>query len=181
LQRSTGPLKLACSKFHALPLALPQRHTYSRATRGAEEKKKSDAPTYLPFLRFFEIFRSEFRKYFYGVFGLPMQRNGQNAIKKIDGKIRKEKRFFFSQLFRPKAFDMDFLQKVLYGVFELPLLRNAQKRHKKINKIKIFKKRYLHTPFAICQIYVAFNFIFLRRPSRATAILLCYQSGGVQL
>jgi hypothetical protein len=34
------------------------------------------------------------------------------------------------QLFRPKAFDMDFPQKVFNGVFELPLLRNAQKCHK---------------------------------------------------
>jgi hypothetical protein len=40
------------------------------------------------------------------------------------------KKVFFSQLFRPKVFDIDFPQKVLYGVFELPLLRNAQKRHK---------------------------------------------------
>jgi hypothetical protein len=46
--------------------------------RGAEEKKqKSDVPTYLPFLTFFEIFRSDLRKYFNGVFGLLMQRNGQ--------------------------------------------------------------------------------------------------------
>jgi hypothetical protein len=50
----------------------------SRPSRGAEEnkKKKSDVPTYL-FLRFFEVFGSDFRKYFNGVFGLPMQRNGQ--------------------------------------------------------------------------------------------------------
>jgi hypothetical protein len=93
-------------------------------SRGAEEKKRKKRRTchgtYLPFLRFFEIFRSEFRKYFYGVFGLLMQRNGQKRDKKIDGKRRKEKSFF-SQLFRPKVFDMD--------VFELPLLRNAQKRH----------------------------------------------------
>jgi hypothetical protein len=41
------------------------------------KKKKSDVPTYLPFLRFFEIFRSDLRKYFYSVFGLLMQRNGQ--------------------------------------------------------------------------------------------------------
>jgi hypothetical protein len=60
-----------------------------------------------------------------------MQRNGQKRDKKkIDGKRRKEKSFF-SQLFRPKVFDIDFPQKVFYGVFELPLLRNAQKRHKK--------------------------------------------------
>jgi hypothetical protein len=82
-------------------------------------------------------------KSFCGVFELLMQRNGQKRDKKIiDGKRRKEKTFFFSQLFWPKAFDMDFLQKVFYGVFELPLLRNAQKRHKKN------KKKYLPTPFA---------------------------------
>jgi hypothetical protein len=48
-------------------------------TRGAEEKKTKNGGTYLPafFMRFFEIFRSDFRKYFYGVFGLLMQRNGQ--------------------------------------------------------------------------------------------------------
>jgi hypothetical protein len=55
------------------------------------------------------------------------------------------KKVFFSQLFRPKVFDMDF-PKTIYGVFELPLLRNAQKRHKKI-KIKI-KIKYLPTPFS---------------------------------
>jgi hypothetical protein len=59
---------------------------------------------------------------------------------------------------------MYFPQKVFYGVFELPLLRNAQKRHKKIKKIK--KKEGTYLPhFIICQVYVAFNFIFLRRPS----------------
>jgi hypothetical protein len=49
------------------------------------------------------------------------------------GKDESEKRFF-SQLFRPKVFDMYFPQNVFYGVFELPLLRNAQNRHKKQNK-----------------------------------------------
>jgi hypothetical protein len=73
------------------------------------------------------------------------------------------KKVLFSQLFRPKVFDMYFPQKVFYGVFELSLLRNAQKRHKKISKKK--EKRYLPTPFIICQVYAAFNFIFLRRPS----------------
>jgi hypothetical protein len=46
--------------------------------QGAPKKKKSDVPTYLPFLSLFEILRSDFRKYFYGVFGLLMQRNGRN-------------------------------------------------------------------------------------------------------
>jgi hypothetical protein len=45
-------------------------------SRGAE-KKKSDVPTYLLFLSFFEVFSTDFRKYFYGVFELLMQRKGQ--------------------------------------------------------------------------------------------------------
>jgi hypothetical protein len=59
---------------------------------------------------------------------------------------------------------MYFPQKKICGVFELPLLRNAQKRHK--------KKKYLPTPFIICQVHVTFNFIFLRRPSLAFLFLL---------
>jgi hypothetical protein len=58
-----------------------------RGSQGAPKKKrkKIDVPTYLPFLRFFEIYG--FRKYFYGVFGLIMQRNGQkNRWEKTEGK-----------------------------------------------------------------------------------------------
>jgi hypothetical protein len=62
--------------------------------------------------------------------GSSCRETAKNAIKKIDGKRRQEKSFF-SQLFRPKVFDMGLPQKVFYGVFELPLLRNAQKRHGK--------------------------------------------------
>jgi hypothetical protein len=74
--------------------------------------------------------------------------------------------FFFSQLFRPKVFDMDFPQKVFYGVFELPLLRNAQKRHKIFSQKEKKKKEGAYLPHlvAICQIYVGFNFLFLWRP-----------------
>jgi hypothetical protein len=68
--------------------------------------------------------------------GSSCRETAKNAIKKIDGKRRQEKSFFFSQLFRPKVFDMDFPKKVFCGVFELPLLRNAQKRHKKITQKK---------------------------------------------
>jgi hypothetical protein len=74
--------------------------------QGAPKKKKqkTGVPTYLPFLRFFEIFRSDFRKHFYGVFGLLMQRNGQKRDKNnFDGKRRKEKSFFFST-FSAKSF-----------------------------------------------------------------------------
>jgi hypothetical protein len=132
--------------------------------QGAPKKKKSDVPTYLPFLRFFEIFRSDFRKYFYGVFGLLMQRNGQKRDKKKSMGKDERKKVFFSQLFRPKVFDMYFPQKVFYGVFELPLLRNAQKRHKKISKIKKLK-RYLPTPFIICQAAIRrFQFYFSSAP-----------------
>jgi hypothetical protein len=49
--------------------------------RGAEEKKKNDVPNYLPFLRFSEIFRSDFRKYFYGVF-YSCRETAKSAIKK---------------------------------------------------------------------------------------------------
>jgi hypothetical protein len=87
-------------------------------------------------------------------FWAPHAETAINAIKKFDGKTRKD---FFSQLF-----DMDFPH-FLYGVFELPLLRNAQKRHKQISKIKK-KITYLPHLVAICQIYVAFKFLFLRRP-----------------
>jgi hypothetical protein len=62
--------------------------------------------------------------------GSSCRETAKNAIKEIDGKRRQEKSFF-SQLFRPKVFDMDFPQKVFCGVFELPLLRKAQKRHGK--------------------------------------------------
>jgi hypothetical protein len=55
------------------------------------------------------------------ILGSSCRETVNNAIKKIDGKIRKEKSVF-SQLFRPKVFDMDFPQKVFNGVFELPLL-----------------------------------------------------------
>jgi hypothetical protein len=104
--------------------------TWSKQSKGRRrKKKKSDVPTYLPFLRFFEIFRSNFRKYLNGVFGLLRQRNGQKRDKKKSMGKDERKKVFFSQLFRPKVFDMDFPQKVFYGVFELPLLRNAQKRH----------------------------------------------------
>jgi hypothetical protein len=89
-----------------------------RRTPNAEETKRKKRRTYLPFLRFFEIFWSDFRKYFYGVFGLLMQRNGQKRDKKKSMGKDERKKVFFSQLFRPKVFDMDFPQKVFYGVFE---------------------------------------------------------------
>jgi hypothetical protein len=71
-----------------------------RPNKGQEapkkKKEKSDVlPTYL-FLRFFEIFRSDFRKYFYGVLGLLIQRNGQKRDKKNQREIRQEKSFFLS-------------------------------------------------------------------------------------
>jgi hypothetical protein len=59
----------------------PRGYRFCFAGQGAPKKKKekSDVPTYLPtfFEVFFEIFRFDFRKYFYGAFGLLMQRNGQ--------------------------------------------------------------------------------------------------------
>jgi hypothetical protein len=79
-------------------------HQYCESRGVQEKKRKTGVPTYYLFLRFFEIFRSGFRKYFYGVFGLLMQRNGQKRDKKkFDGKRRKEKSFFFST-FSAKSF-----------------------------------------------------------------------------
>jgi hypothetical protein len=43
----------------------------AKGRRRKKTKKRGYLPTYL-FLRFFEIFRSDFRKHFYGVFGLLM-------------------------------------------------------------------------------------------------------------
>jgi hypothetical protein len=74
--------------------------------RRNKTKKTTCLPAYL-FLRFFEVIRSDFRKCFYGVFGLPMQRNGQkNAIRKNRWEKTAGKKFLFSQLFQPKASDM---------------------------------------------------------------------------
>jgi hypothetical protein len=99
------------------------------ASRGAEKKKKkNDGPHYRPFFGFFEIFRSDLRKYVYGVFRLLMQRNGQKRDKKKSMGKDERKKVFFPQLFRPKIFDTYFPRKAFYGVFELPLLRNAQQR-----------------------------------------------------
>jgi hypothetical protein len=92
------------------------------AAQGAPKKrKKSDVPTYLSSLRFLKIFMSDF--------GLLTKRNGQKHDKKKSMGKDERKQVLFSQLFRPKVFDMDFPQKVFDAVFELPLLRNAQKRH----------------------------------------------------
>jgi hypothetical protein len=85
-----------------------------------KKKKKTGVPTYLPLLIFFEIFRSDFRKYFYGVFGLLMQRNGQKRDKKNRWEKMKGKKFFFSQLFRPKVFDMDFPKKFFMELLNSP-------------------------------------------------------------
>jgi hypothetical protein len=68
--------------------------------------------------------------------GSSCRETAKNAIKKIRWEKTKGKMFFFSQLFRPKVFYIDFPKKVFYGVFELPLLRNAQKHHKKSQKLK---------------------------------------------
>jgi hypothetical protein len=87
--------------------------------QGAPKKKekKSDVPTHPSFLRFFAIFRSDFRKYFYGVFGFLMQRNGQKRDKKNRWEKTTGKKFFFLNFFGqkfltwtfPKTFFMVFL------------------------------------------------------------------------
>jgi hypothetical protein len=98
-------------------------HTHAGrwVSQGAPKKKKN--PTYLLLLRFFEIFRSDFRKYFYGVFELVMQRNGQKT------RFKKKRRggttgiFFSPSASWQKVSDMDFPKTGSCGVFELPLLR----------------------------------------------------------
>jgi hypothetical protein len=61
------------------------------------------------FLRFFlEIFWSDFRKHFNGVFGLLMQRNGQKYDKK-DRRGKTTRKKFFSLNSPPKKFLMVFL------------------------------------------------------------------------
>jgi hypothetical protein len=88
---------------------------------------------------FFEIFRSDFRKQFYGVFGLPMQRNGQKRDKKNRGEMTTGIVLFsfFPQLFRPEALDMDFPQKPK---------KNVEKRTKTPFK-NYFKKRRYYVPW----------------------------------
>jgi hypothetical protein len=88
--------------------------------RQRKRRRKSDVPTYLPFLRFFEIFGFDFRKYFNGVFGLIMQRNGQKRDKKQPMGKDERKKVFFPQLFRPKVFDMDFPQNVFVVFLNSP-------------------------------------------------------------
>jgi hypothetical protein len=81
--------------------------------QGAPKKeKKSDVPIYLPVLRFFEIFRSDFRKNVYGVFGLLMQRNGQKRDKiKSTGKYERKKVFFSLNFFGQKFLTWIFSKK----------------------------------------------------------------------
>jgi hypothetical protein len=109
--------------------------------QGAPKKKKKKAtylPTYL-FLRFFEIFRSDFRNYFYGVVGLLilMQRNDQKRGKKNRWEKTKDdrKKVFFLNFFGQKFLTWTSFKKFFMAVF-YPLLRNAQKRHKKDLKKK---------------------------------------------
>jgi hypothetical protein len=87
--------------------------------------------------------------------GSSCRETAKNAIKKIEGKRRQEKRFFlnfFGQKF------LDFLQKVLHGVFELPLLRNAQKRYNKNLKNKKEEEGTVVPDLvAICQIICRFH------------------------
>jgi hypothetical protein len=59
--------------------------------------------------------------------GSSCRETAKNAIKKKSTGKDDRKKVFFSQLFRPKVFDMDFLQKVFYGVFELPLFEKRTK------------------------------------------------------
>jgi hypothetical protein len=99
----------------AMAMAQAQGAPKKEKKRRKKRRTYLYAPTYL-FLRFFEIFRADFRKYFYGAFGLLKQRNGQKRDKrKIEGKSRQICFFlnFFGQRFLtwalPKRFFMVFL------------------------------------------------------------------------
>jgi hypothetical protein len=98
----------------------------ARRKQGALKKKQKEsavpAATSL-FLRFFEIFRSDFRKCFMVFLSSSCRETAKNAIKT-----------------KPKGKD----DRKKIKVFELPLLRNAQKRHKQISTTK----NYLPTPFS---------------------------------
>jgi hypothetical protein len=112
--------------------------------------------------------------------GSSCRETAKNAIKKKSMGKDEMKKVFFPQLFRPKAFDMDFPQKVFYGVFELPLLRSAQKRHKQNlkNKTKKQKGTYLPDLLAICQIYPRFIFFFLSAPCAGRQDFIRIPSAG---
>jgi hypothetical protein len=76
------------------------------------------------------------------------------------------KKVFFSQLFRPKVFGMDFPQKMFSGVFDLPLLRNAQKRHRKGLSQKKKEGTYLPDLSSARYTSLSFSFFFgAPRPS----------------
>jgi hypothetical protein len=107
--------------------------------------------------------------------GSSCRETAKNAIKKKSLGKDERKKGIFSQLFRPKVFDIDFPQKVFDGVFELPLLRNAQKRHKKNLKKNRKKQKgtYLPDLLAICQIHPRFIFFSLSAPCDAAAFGTC--------
>jgi hypothetical protein len=75
----------------------------SSQEQGAPKKKKekSDVPTYLPSLRFFKIFRSDFRKYFMVFLGSSCRETAKNAIKEIRREETKGKKFLMVFLNSP--------------------------------------------------------------------------------
>jgi hypothetical protein len=107
-----------------------------------------------------------------------MQRNGQkrddkSQRKKMIGKNNPCKKFL----------TWAFSQKHVRGVFELPSLRNAQKNHTKNSPQKLKERKQgtylpIYTPHsvAICQIYVAFNFVCVFSLS-APALHLAFTQG----
>jgi hypothetical protein len=111
--------QLACDKQTSYFLPCRARCALLEFRQGAPKKQtnKNDAPTYLPFLVFFEIFRFDFRTHFDGVLRLIMQRNGQKRDKKNRWGKTKGKKCFFSTFSAkkfltwtsPKKFFMVFL------------------------------------------------------------------------
>jgi hypothetical protein len=102
--------------------------------RRRKKRKKTGVPTYyLPTYLFWDFLRFSgliLESIFMVFLGSSCRETAKNAIKIISMGKDERKKASFSQLFRPKVFDIDFPQKVFYGVFELPLLRNAKKHQK---------------------------------------------------
>jgi hypothetical protein len=151
---------------------LMQRNRQKRDKKNRREKTKGKK------FFFLSTFSDFLQKVFVVFSGSSCRETAKNAIKKYRREKTKGKKFFSSQLFRPKAFDMDFLLKVFCGVFELPLLRNAQKRHKTNLKNKI-KKKYLPTPFASAR-YTSLSILFFSGAPRQLVVGMykCEARGG---